>query len=108
LEFILYQCKINVNYALLNNRLNYQIIITTIKSSGLTRFIVLRLSAGVILITIPTLISILLIRGVIQQIITKKNYSKFKKLINRMLDDNELKENIKTFFVKNEVLLEKY
>ena len=45
----------------------------------------------------------LLIRSVAQQIVNQRDYLKFKTLVKKMLDDDELKETIRAFFIEGEV-----
>lgn len=40
---------------------------------------------------------------IVQQIVNQKDYLKFKKLVKQMLDDNELKQTIRAFFMDGEV-----
>ena len=98
LELILYKCRIGVTYSLLNEGLSNQVIVITATAGGAAGFTISWFSAGASLIAPPLLISILLLRSVAQQIINKRDYLKFKMLVNKMLDDEELKETILAFF----------
>lgn len=64
--------------------------------------IVITLAAGSAagLVAEPVLISMLLIRSVTQQIVNQKDYSKFKKLVNQMLENDELKQTVQAFFIE--------
>ena len=103
LEFILYRCKIDLTYSLLTEGLSTQVIVITATAGGATGFIHSWFSAGASLIAPPVLISILLTRSVTQQVVNQIDYSKFKKLVNKMLEDNELKQTIRTFLFEGEV-----
>lgn len=103
LEFILYRCKIDLTYSLLTEGLSTQVIVITATAGGATGFIHSWFSAGASLIAPPVLISILLTRSVTQQVVNQIDYSKFKKLVNKMLEDDELKQTIRTFLFEGEV-----
>ena len=78
------------------------IVITAI-AGGAAGFTLSWFSAGASLVAPPLLISILLLRSVAQQIVNQRDYSKFKKLVNQMLEDDELKETIRAVFMEGEV-----
>ena len=103
LELILYKCKIDLTYSLLTEGLSTQVIVTTATAGGAAGFALSWFSAGASLVAPPILISILLIRSVAQQIVNIRDYSKFKKLVNQMLEDDELKQTIRAFFMEGEV-----
>ena len=103
LELILYKCRINMTYSLINEGLSTQVIVMTATTGGLLGFAISWFKTGVSLVAPPVLISSLLIRSVAQQIRNLRDYSKFKKLVNQMLDDDELKKTIKAFFIEGEV-----
>ena len=69
-------------------------IVITATVGGAAGFSLAWFSVGVSLVAPPVLISILLIRSVAQQIVNQRDYSKFKRLVNKMLEDDELKETI--------------
>ena len=50
----------------------------------------------------PVLISILLTRSVAQQIVNQRDYSNFKKLVNKLLEDDKLKKTIRAVFIEGE------
>jgi len=79
---------------LLTEELSTQVIIITATPGGSAYFTLSWFSAGAILIAPPVLISTLLIRSIAQQIVNQKDYSKFKKLVNQMLNDDNLKETL--------------
>jgi hypothetical protein len=103
LELILYKCRIDITYALLAEGLSTQVIVITATAGGAAGFTLSWFSAGTSLVAPPVLISILLIRSVAQQIVNQRDYSKFKKLVNQMLEDDELKQTIRAFFMEGEV-----
>ena len=103
LELILYKCRIDITYSLLTEGLSTQVIVITATAGGTAGFTLSWFSAGASLVAPPVLISILLIRSVAQQIINQRDYSEFKKLVNQMLEDDELKKTIRAFFIEGEV-----
>ncbi len=88
---------------MLTEVLSAQVIVITATAGGAAGFTLSWFSAGASLVAPPVLISILLIRSVAQQIVNQRDYSKFKKLVNRMLEDDELKQTIRAFFMEGEV-----
>ena len=103
LDLILYKCRIDITYALLTTGLSTQVIVITATAGGAAGFTISWFSAGASLVAPPVLLSIVLIRSLAQQIVNQRNYSKFKKMVNRMLDDDELKQTIRAFFMEGEV-----
>lgn len=103
LELILYKCRINMTYSLLTEGLSTQVIVITATAGGATGFTLSWFSAGASLVAPPVSISILLLRSVAQQIVNQRDYSKFKTLVNKMLEDDELKQTIRAFFLEGEV-----
>ena len=103
LELILYKCKIDISYSLLNERLSTQVIVITTTAGGAAGFTLSWFSAGASLVAPPILISTLLIRSAAQQIVNQRDFSKYKKMINRVLEDDELRETLRAFFIESEV-----
>jgi hypothetical protein len=103
LELILYKCKIEISYFLLTEALSTQVIVITATVGGAAGFTLSWFSAGAALVAPPVLISTLLIRSLLQQIINKRDYWKFKKMINQMLNEDELKQTVRAFFMEGEV-----
>ena len=103
LELILYKCKIDITYALLTEGLSTQVIVITATAGGTLGFTVSLFSVEASLVAPPVLISYLFIRSVAQQIVNQRDYSNFKKLVNRMLEDDELKKTLRVFFMENEI-----
>lgn len=103
LELILYKCRIDINYGLLTEGLSTQVIVITATAGGAAGFTLSWFSAGASLVAPPLLISTLLIRSVAQQIVNQRNYAKFKKLVTEMLEDDELKQTIRAFFMEGEI-----
>jgi hypothetical protein len=92
LELILSKCKIDITYSLLNVVLRTQLVVITATADDAGSFTLSWFSAGAFLVAPPVLISTLLIPSLLQKILNQKDYSKFKKLVNQMLEDNELKQ----------------
>ena len=103
LELILYKCRIDITYSLLTEEFSTQVIVITATAGGAAGFTLSWFSAGASLVAPPVLFSILLIRSFAQQIVNQIDYSKFKKLVNKMLEDDELKQTIRAFFMEGEV-----
>lgn len=103
LELILYKCRIDITYLLLTEGLSTQVIVITATAGGAAGFTLSWFSAGASLVAPPVLILMLLTRSVAQQIVNQRDYSKFKKLVNQMLEDDELKQTIRAFFMEGEV-----
>lgn len=103
LELILYKCKIDLTYSLLNQGLSTQVIVITATAGGAAGFTLSWFSAGASLVAPPVLMSILLIRSFAQQIVNQRDYVKFKKLVTQILEDDELKQTIQAFFMEAEV-----
>lgn len=103
LELILYKCKIDITYSLLTQGLSTQVSIITATTGGATGFILSWFSVGASLVIPPIVGSVLLTRSIIQSILNQRDYPKFKKLINKMLEDDELKQTIRAVFLEEEV-----
>jgi hypothetical protein len=101
IELILYRCQIDITYSILTQGLSTQVIILTSTIGGAAGFTIAWFSVGSILVAPPLLISVLLLRSVTQQILNQRDYSNFKKMVNKMLDDDELKKTIKAFFTED-------
>ena len=102
LELILYRCKVDISYSILTEGLSNQVIVITSTLGGAAGFTISWFSVGAILVSPTLLISILLLRSATQQILNQKDYLNFKKMVNKMLDDDELKETIRAFFIEGE------
>lgn len=104
LELILYTCRVDMTYALLNEGMTTEVIVISTTTGGAAGFIVSWFSAGATLVFTPILISTLMIRSIAGQIVDLRNYSKFKKLLNHLLEnDEELKKTILASFVDTEL-----
>jgi hypothetical protein len=88
---------------LVTEGLSTQVIVITSTAGGAAGFTLSWFSAGASLVAPPVLISILLIRSVAQQIVNQRDYSNFQKLVNKMLEDDELKQTIRAFVFEGEV-----
>jgi hypothetical protein len=100
LELILYKCRIEMTYSILTAELSNQVIILTSTLGGGVGFTISWFSVGAVLVFPPLLTSILLLRSSTQQILNQIDYSKFKKMLNKILDDDELKKTIQAFFIE--------
>jgi len=103
LELYLSKCNININYWLLTEGLSTQVIVLTVTAGGTAGFTISWFSVGASLVFPPLLISVLLLRSFTQQVLNQREYSNFKKLVNKMLDDDELKKTIRAFVMEGEV-----
>lgn len=99
LELVLYKCRIDITYPLLAEESSTQVIVITATIGYAASFTFSWFSTGASLVALPVLISILLILSIVQQIVNQRNYSKFKKLVNQMLEDDKLKQTIRAFFM---------
>jgi uncharacterized membrane protein YhiD involved in acid resistance len=79
------------------------VILITATVGGAAGFTLSWFSVGAIFVAPPVLISILSLRTIAQQIANQRDYAKFKKLVNKMLDDHELKQTVRAFFMDTEV-----
>jgi len=102
LELLLYKCNINMSYAVLTEGLSIQVIVITATVGGAAGFTLSWFSAGAALIAPPLLISTLLLRSLSQQILNQREYLKFKKVINKILDEDNLKETLRAVFLEDE------
>ena len=102
LKLILYKYKIDITSSILTERLSNQVIVLTSTLVGEAVFTISWFSVGAILVSPPLLISVLLLRSATQQILNQIDYSNFRKMVNKMLDDDELKKTIRAFFVEGE------
>nr|WPV76512.1 hypothetical protein [Naviculales sp.] len=103
LELIFYKCNINITFLILNKQLSTHVIVLTATVGGAAGFTISWFSVGVSLFLPPLLISVLLLRSFSQQVLNQREYFNFKRMINKMLDDDELKETIRASFIKGEV-----
>ena len=90
-------------YSLLTEGLSTQVIVLTATAGGAAGFTLSWFSVGANLVAPPLLISALLLRSVTQQFLNQREYSNFKKMVEKMLDDDELKETIRALFMEREV-----
>jgi hypothetical protein len=102
LELLLYKCRIDLTYSILTEGLSTQVIVLTATAGGTAGFIISWFSVGASLVAPPLLASFLLIRGIGQQFLNQKEYLKFKEMIDEMLNDNDLKDTIRAFFMEGE------
>jgi hypothetical protein len=102
LELLLYKCNINITYSVLTGGLSTQVIVLTATAGGAAGFTLSWFTAGATLVAPPLLISALLLRSVTQQFLNQREYSNFKKMVDKMLDDDDLKETLQAFFMEGE------
>lgn len=102
LELILYRFNINMSYAVLTEGLSTQVIVFTATVGGAAGFTLSWFSAGAALVAPPLLISTLLLRSFTQKILNQREYLKFKNMLNKMLDDDDLKETLRASFLEGE------
>jgi len=88
---------------MLSEGLGTQVIVFTATVGGDAGFTLSWFLSGASLVAPPLLISILLLRSVAQQIINQKNYKKFKELVHQMLNDDEVRQTLKAYFMESEV-----
>jgi hypothetical protein len=99
LELILYKCKIDITYTIIAEGLSTQVIVMTVCAGGAAGFALSWFSVGAILVSPSVLLSFLLLRNVNKQILNQRDYSKFKKMVDKMLDNDEMKKTIQAAFV---------
>ena len=102
LQLVLYQCNINISYLLSTEGLSTQIIVLTATTGGAAGFTLSWFSACATLVSPPILASVLILRSFTQQFLHQREYSDFKKLVAKMLDEGDLKETIQAFFMQYE------
>jgi len=103
LELILYKCNINVTYSILTEGLNTQVIVLTATAGGTAGFTISWFSAGASLVFPPMVISLLFVRSLMQQIKNIREYSKFKKMVKKLLDEKDIKETLQAIFMESDV-----
>lgn len=103
LELFLYKCKIDISYLVLTEGLSTQVIVITVTAGGAAGFPLSWFLAGASVITPPLLFLIFSIRSLVQQIRNWRDFLKFKTLVNKMLEDDELKKTIRASFVEKEI-----
>lgn len=103
LELVLRGCSVNIAFITLTQGLSTQVIVATVTAGGVIGFTVSWFSVGASLVTPPLLISALLLRSAKQQFLNQREYLKFKKMLQKVLDDEELKETIRVFFTEGDV-----
>ena len=91
-----------MSYTVLTEELSTQVIVFTATLGGAASFTLSWFSIGASLIAPPLLISMLLLRSLTQQVSNQMDYLKFKKIINKMLDDDDLKQTLQPLFMEGE------
>ena len=100
LELLLYKFRIDITYSVLTERLSTQVIVLTATAGGAAGFTFSWFSAGISLVASTVILSILLIQNVAQQILNQRDYSKFKKMVVKILEDDEIKETLRAVFME--------
>lgn len=78
-------------------------IIITATAGGAVGFTFSWFAAGASLVAPTVLILVFSLRSFAQQILNQINYLKFKTLVNKMLENEELKKTIRAVFLEGEV-----
>jgi len=102
LELILRNSNIVLIYSFLDES-STQFIVATVTTGGAAGFALSWFSVGASLVVPPILISTLFLRSVTQQFLNQREYSKFKKMVEKMLDDDELEKTFQGFFIEGGV-----
>ena len=99
LELILFNCKIGINYYPMITDPSQFFVVTNVLIGGAAGFTIAWFSAGASLVMPPILLSALFARSIKQQIITDRDYRKFRDLIKKLLEDEKIKGTIEAIFV---------
>jgi hypothetical protein len=102
-EIIIYQCNIEINYAIAAEKASAQIIVITASLGGALGFVTSWYAVGAIFVSPPLLISFLFLRNATQQISDQKDYSKFKEMVDKLLIYDDIKKTIQAFFNENQL-----
>lgn len=102
LELILYKCNITTSYGSLTEGLSTQVIIITATAGGTAGFIVSWFSAGAALVSPVLLSTVFAVRSATPQILSERDYLKFKTMLNKTFNDEELKDTIRAFVTEFE------
>ncbi len=101
LELVLYKCSIYISYAILTEEVSTQVVVFTVTAGGAAGFTFSWFKAAPALTAVPLLATSLILRSFTQQIFHQIEYSKFKKMVTQLLDDDNLKETIRAFFLES-------
>jgi len=101
LELLLYTCKIQLDYIILDE-VSTQVIVIAITTGGAAGFTASWLLAGTMLVTPPVIASVLLLRSFNQQIIHNVKFSKLKNMLNKLLNDEDIKETVGTILIETQ------
>lgn len=105
LELVLYKSNITITYAsLLAEGLSAQTIVITATTGGATGFVLGWLTVGATVVVPPLLAFFFVLRSAVQQIFNQWEYAKYVDLLDRMLEDERIKESIKAIMVEGKVL----
>jgi hypothetical protein len=102
LELVLHNCDIGISYAIIKEGVGSgaRVAIITASLGGAAGFTLSWFSVGTILVSPPVVLSMFLLRSVTQQILNQREYSQFKKMVDKLFDDNKLKETFQAFFME--------
>jgi hypothetical protein len=101
LQLVLYMCKINLQYVVVDP-VSPQVIVIVVCTGGTFSFIWSWFLAGTTLVVPPTLLSFFLLRSSVQQIQHNVEYTKLKNSIGRFLKDKNLQEEMKNLLIKTQ------
>jgi hypothetical protein len=102
LEFILFKCQIDLSYVVLTEEVSTQVIVLSSTTGGASGFTLAWLLAGSVFFVPVTIFSMIVLRSGRQQILNHMEYLKFKTMVNRMVNDGDLKETIQAFFLEDQ------
>lgn len=91
-----------MSYVILNDELTTQVIVFTSTLGGAAGFTLSWFLASASLVAPPLLLSTFLLRSFTQQIVHQRDYFKFKKIVNQLFDDKDIKERIQALRVEFE------
>ena len=97
LERILYRYWIDLTYSLLTEGLSTQVTVILVTAGVATGFTLYWFSAGASLVATPALLSVLVIRTIAQRIQHLRDYYTFKKLVNKILEEDKLQKIIQSW-----------
>ena len=106
LQLILYQCNIRISYFQFTHKeLSTQVIVFTIILGGAAGFTLSWFSAGASLVAPPLIASTLILRSFTQQLVNYRNYLKFKEMMERILENEEIKPRFRIICTESEPLI---
>ncbi len=85
-----------MTYSLLTEGLSTQVTVILVTAGVATGFTLYWFSAGASLVATPALLSVLVIRTIAQRIQHLRDYYTFKKLVNKILEEDKLQKIIQS------------